>query len=279
MNAEPLRTALSKIAPLEHWDSSWVSYGPNICWELFRPKPKQLSQLWSVIREFEGHTRWQGVDGCLRAGVGLAAPPLGLGVSGFPLFAAPVRSPVNDAQATEDLTALAAKIEKQLGLLDVPVKAFSDALMTREGLRQSYGPFEDFVDCGQRNVYLIVNPAGPEVYKTTAQDIMLHFEPKDDEMLAICGDIVGLDLTKRDFYRMTEEEGKRVGNSFPLFCRITDYYCGTYVTPQEAPALYEESVALERIAVTPKAIRGVDKLMRIANWAVVKHCGVFFDDL
>jgi hypothetical protein len=279
MNAEPLRITLSKIAPLEQWDSSWTSFGPNVCWRHFRPRPQQLRELWRVIREFEGRARWHGVDNCLRAGIGVAMMPL---LPGFPSLSfqpIPARSPISEVQADEDLAALAIEIEKQLGLSDVAPMHFSDSLLTKEGLRKSHGPFEDFVDSGQRNVFLIFDPRDSEVFAATEADIMLHFEPTDDESTAICGDIVGADLTKRDFQSMTEQEAEGILRSFPFFWKVVDYHMGGYFNPEEVRNLHEECLALEQITSTPKAMRGIDKLKRIANWAFVKRYGVFFEPL
>ena len=196
-----------------------------------------------------------------------------------PLRAASARPQINATQAGEDLTALAIEIEKQLSLLNVATMAFSDSLLTKEGLRKSHGPFEHFVDRGQRNVYLIVHPEDSEVFAATKADIMLHFEPMDHESTAICGDIVGANLTKRDFHSMTEDEAVKIQNSFPLFWRVSEYHEGSYLNPQEAHALREECVLLDQLITTPMAIRGLDKLMRIANWATAKHYGVLFEDL
>lgn len=196
----------------------------------------------------------------------------------FPRFQpAPARSPISETQADGDLAALAIEIEQQLDLFDVAPMPFSDSLLTKEGLRESHGPFEDFVDGGQRNVFLIVHPKDSEVFSATKEDIMLHFEPMDDESTAICVDIIGADLTQRDFPTITEEEAERIQSSFPFFWKFVDYYDGGYFTPGEARSLHEECLALEQIIFTPKALRGVDKLTRIANWAAVKHYGIFLD--
>jgi hypothetical protein len=279
MNAEPLKIALSKIAPLEQWDSSWASFGPNVCWRHFRPKPQQLSKLWHVIRKFEGHAQWHFVDNCLRAGVGVAMVPLLSGLPTLPLLAAPGRPRISEAQADEDSAALAIEIEKQLDLSDVAPMPFSDSLLTKEGLRKSHGPFEDFVDKGQRNVYLVVHPEESEVFAATKADIMLHFEPMDHEITAIFGDIVGANLIQRDFHSMTEEEAAKIRDSFPFFWRASDYHMGSYFNSEEARILQQECLALEQVISTPKALRGIDKLMRIANWATAKHYGVLFEDL
>lgn len=230
-----------------------------------------------MVREFEGHARWHFVDDCLRAGVGVARMPLLPGFPSLPLQSAPVKPPIIEAQADEDLAALAIEIEKQLGLSDIAPMPFSDSLLTKDGLRKSHGPFEDFVDGGQRNVYLIVHPQSSEVFAATKADIMLHFEPMDHEMAAICGDIVEADLSPRDFHNITEEKAERIRLSFPLFWKIADYYKGGYFNPEEALILHQECLALEQMISSPKSLRGIDKLIRIANWAVARNYGVLLD--
>lgn len=269
---------MSKIAPLERWDVSWSLRGPNVCWHLFRPSPKQVRELWSVISGFKGHTQWHGVDNCLVAFSGqefLALPT----ATAFrtPLHITPLTAQVTEEEANSDLEQLAIEIEKQLALRDVAPTSFSDWLLTKEGLRQSHGPFEDFLEGGQRLAYLIVDPKSSEVFTPTEADIRLHFEPMDDEITAICGDIVGADLTRRKFQTMTNEEAERIQVSYPFFWEVADYYDGAYLSPHEARALYEECLALEQMVSSPKSLRGMDKLKRIANWAVVKNYGVFLD--
>jgi hypothetical protein len=277
-NPEPLKTTLSKIAPLEQWDLSWSSAGPKVCWQLFRPSPQHVRELWSAIQGFEGHTQWHGVDHCLVpfSGRALLAPSMAAAFT-TPLHETPLSAQVNEEEVSSDLEQLAIQIEKQLGLRDVSPMPFSDWLLTKEGLRQSRGPFEDFLDGGQRLAYLIVDPKSLEVCTATEADIGLHFEPMCDEITAICGDLVGADLTRREFQSMTNEEVERIQGSYPCFWKVADYYEEAYLNPHMAHALYEECLALEQMVSSPKGMRGMDKLKRIANWAVVKHYGVLLD--
>src|SRR5579859_4758784 len=276
MNSEPLRIALSKIAPLEQWDVSNSESESTVCWKLFRPDPEKLGQLGDILSSFEQNHHWYQINGCLKMGIGRAVPP-GLVVSSV---AAPAAVSVpSQADPNVDLPKLAAEIEQQLGLQNVEPKHFSEALLTKEGLRQSHGPFEDFQDGGLRNVYLIVNPGPEEVFRATDTDILLHFEPKEDEMLSIFGDLLGTDLSLRKFHAMTEAEADRLQKGFPGLWTIADYNMGAYITPRQAELLEQECQKISRIVFSPKAIRGIDKLVRIAHWASVKHYGVFFDEL
>jgi hypothetical protein len=274
ISAEPLKIALSKIAPLEEWDASWSEFGPRVCWRLFRPSPQQLDSLLQIISDFRGRRQWHVVDNCLAAGVGVTGFPRK--VAGAVSTTPAVAMRVSEADASSDFAALASEIEKRLNLLDVAPKFFSEALLTREGLRKSRGPFEDFEDGGQRTAYLIVEPRASEVFEPTKADIMLHFEPGYKEVPAIFADIIGDDLTRGSGRALTNAEADKIRTEFPILWKISDYYEDAYLSPQEAAALSEECVALDKIVSSPKGFRGVDKLSRIARWASEKHYGVLF---
>jgi hypothetical protein len=276
INSEPLKVALSKIAPLEQWEVSQSRTGPRFCWTLFRAKPEQLEELWRTIGSFRGQTQWHLVDNCLEPGVGLLRAPGQHLLS--PSTAPPPATQMNKADINRDLAALGNEIEMRLDLQRAKPMPFSEEQLTKEGLRKSRGPFEDFADGGQRTVYLIVKPTS-ELFEATKSDIRLHFEPQDDEMTAIFVDIVGADLTKRDFPALTAAEAEKVEKAFPVLWKIRDYYDGAYLTAEEAQALSRECNALDRIVSSPRALRGLDKLIRIANWASTKHYGVFFAPL
>jgi hypothetical protein len=273
MNAEPLRIVLSKIAPLEQWNAAWSDRGPRICWKLFRPNPQQADSVMQVIGGFHGHGRWYLVGNCLQAVMGEIALGMPRG-SNFPSIPSAAR--ISEADAASDLTALANELEKRLDLVNAQPMALSATLLTKEGLQKSRGPYEDFSEGGPRFVYLITDPR-PEVLETKKTDIMLHFEPMEDEMRAIFGDIVGADLTRREFESLTESEVEKISREFPILWKISQYEMGAYLTPQEAEAFLRECVALDKIVVSPKAVRGLDKAYRIANWASKKQYGVFFD--
>lgn len=92
-------------------------------------------------------------------------------------------------------------------------------------------------------------------------------------MTAIFGDIVGADLTQRQGKTLTESRG------FPVLWKISDYEGGAYLSPQEVSILLKECAALDTVVVSSKALRGLDKVYRIANWASERRYGVFFDAL
>src|SRR5262249_31693630 len=156
MNAEPLRIALSKIAPLEQWNASGSDRGPRICWRLFRPNPQQAASLMQIISSFHGHSQWYLVGDCLepaRAGMFVLARPRGSG-----LASTPPATRISEADAVSDLATLANEIEKRLDLVSAQPMSSSTALLRKEGLKRSRGPFEDFEDGGVRIAYLIPDP-------------------------------------------------------------------------------------------------------------------------
>lgn len=233
--------------------------------------------MFQIIGNFHGHGQWHFVDNCLEVGAGLTAFP---GEFATPSSIAPVGiTPLSEADATSDLSALANEIEERLDLRAVEPKSFSEALLTREGLRKSWGAFEDFEDGGQRIAYLIVQPEAwgstqPTSAEITKADIMLHFEPHLGEMTAILGDIVGSYLTLRNGGTLTEEEAEKIERHFPVFWKISEYYEDAYLSPQEAELLVQECMALDKVVSSAESLRGVDKLTRIARWASTSRYGV-----
>jgi hypothetical protein len=217
------------------------------------------------------------VGNCLEAaGVGVrlvfAGPGVGLPSTG-------PATQISEPDAVSDLAALANELEKRLDLVSAQPMSFSTALLTKEGLQKSRGTFEDFEDAGPRIAYLVTDPGPSNVFEAKQTDIRLHFEPMEDEMTAIFGDIVGVDLTRREFETLTESEVEKISREFPVLWKISEYHMGAYLSPQEAGILFQECMALDKIVVSPKALRGMDKVYRIANWASKRHYGVLFDAL
>jgi hypothetical protein len=277
MNAEPLRITLSKIAPLEEWNAEWSKSGPRVCWRLFRPSPEQLGELGRIISSFQKHSGWYLADNCLAVAVDKAFLAFPTTRSHSTVEApSPPRAQLSQEQASDDLFRLAGLIEDRLGLKSSEPKLFSRDLLKREGLRRSRAPFEDFQDGGQRVIYLIVEPKASGIFEPTAADLMLHFEPSADEITAIFNEIIGADLTLGHGRALTDLEAERIKTGFPVLWKISDYYEDAYLAPHEADLLLEECVALDKVVSSSRALRGLDKLSRIAYWASSKRYGVLF---
>jgi hypothetical protein len=201
-------------------------------------------------------------------------PPLGMNSSPSPPSDNP--STLSREELLADLAKLADEIEFQLRLAKVEPMPFSDALVTREGLLQSRGPFQDFEDGGQLTVFIHVDPSGKEANRPTKEDIHLHFAPVGEEITAMFAEILKTDPLLLRGRALTDSERGRIQESFPVLWKIADVYEDSYLSPQQAQALHDECLALDSTAHSPKALRGLDKLMRIGYWASTKHYGVLF---
>lgn len=279
VNAEPLRITLSKIAPLEHWEVQWFQPGVRVCWRLFRPNPERLGELLRITSSFHGITQWHMVDDCLTPGMGVTSIAPKIEPQMTAKLLSPQSAPVlqlNAANVSDDLSELANQIEARLHLENVAPKPFSKELLSKDGLRGSQAQFEDFAEGGQRITYLITEPGSSEVFEPVKHDKMLHFGPFDNEITAIFNEILAVDLTLGHGRALTPSEQEKIMMVYPVLWKISDYYEDAYLSRQEAELLYRECQALDKEVSSPQAIRGLDKLIRIAHWASEKGYGVLF---
>ena len=238
------------------------------------------TNFYRAIENFRGKAQWGYIDDCLQglSGVGFLTevlPPLAAR-SQPPQVPTTRLSNLTREESVRDLEKLADYIEEQLGLENVQPRSFSPAMLTREGLAASHAEFEDFDDGGERTVYLIVRPGNVPTYDPQDTDIFLHFTPFDDEMSAVLPAILGIDPALLVNRALTDGEVEKIKKEFPVFWEISDYYEDAYLSPDEAAELYRECQLLDKKEMPPAALRGLDKLMRIAHWATAKHYGVFF---
>src|SRR5262249_15833492 len=146
-------------------------------------------------------------------------------------------------------------------LVGVEPMPFSESLLTREGLRQLRGPFQDFDERGQLAVFLIVHPGAEERFEPQKEDVLLHFAPLDGEFVAIFDEILGTELRRLRNRALTDAEKRQIQSRFPVFWKISDYYQDSYLSPAEAKLLYQECLTLSDNASSPDALRGLDKLL------------------
>jgi len=273
---ERLKLVLSKIAPLESWTISWSDSGPKICWTLFRPNPELSYPLVHIVHEFQGHTKWVLMAGdCLQPVYGRTFVSMPR-YAGAPTVAAAIASTLSEDDAESDLTALANMIETKLDLRDTQPHAFSEWLLTKDGLATTPDTFQDFDDRGELAVFLITDPLRDKVYDPSPEDIPLHFAPNDYELTAILEEIIGEDLRTSHGRPLTEAEKERIKAAFPILWEISDYYEDSYLSPQQAEVLYNECTGLNDSVRSTDALRGLDKLIRISRWASKEQYGVLF---
>jgi hypothetical protein len=228
-----------------------------------------------VIDGFRGNLKWINA-GCLEPQGNRNYFPSDRTVIPTAPLLVPRPSP-NPEKAWEDVAALSDQIERQLHLVSKPPQPFSQALLTWEGLRQSRGPYQDFWEGGQLTVYLVVRPTAEGTISPQKEDLLLHFGPINNEITAIFNEILDTDLTLGHGRALTSEEIEQVKKRFPIFWEMSDFDSNSYLSPDDARVLHDECETLHNIVSSPKALRGVEKLMRIGYWASAKRYGVFFE--
>jgi hypothetical protein len=267
-----LKTTLSKLYPIEHWAASATPdlrnpFAPRFCWKFFRPDPDMLVRLGEVIRSYRGAVNWAfaAPEGntplCLVAakpGSGQYAgyPPLNpLGGPLTKMEVEPMATQDLIARALADIPNLCSHLERHLKLEDMPAKSFDPGLLAPPTAPSLETAPIDFVERGM-HVAWIVRPdttAGPGARR------MLHFSVTDDEWRRIRAEMLnissGLSATPR-----TESE------VFPLLSRIEEFE-SVYFRRSEVGSLRDECLRARASTSDSLAIRGLDKLVLICNWA------------
>jgi hypothetical protein len=269
-----LRSTLSKLYPIEHWAASTtpdstLPFVPRFCWEFFRPAPDTLRRLGDALRSYNGSISWvlgppsaEGV--CL---VAAKAKNSNLFV-GYPPVdnAQSLRSAEQLAPATEnfvnealtDIPNLCFHLEKQLKLDSLAPKPFEPALIAPNDPPSPEATL-DFVERGVHVTWIIVQSGSTDNPKTASDRHMLHFSVRDNEWDRIRAAIAA--NSSSGSVATKPEAGQ-----FPLLSRIEESE-SAYFTEGEAEPLRLECLRVRRGTSDPLAIRGLDKLILICNWA------------
>jgi len=295
---------VSKIAPLEWWSFAASSSDlrredftsdyqyeqaradtsfPRFCFSLFRPKLEVMSLLRAAVHGYKGDVIWAMDDGYI-----VALP----GTPGEPHFRAAMTAeeherlrekyrelarnpPKADAEfirrALVDAVKLAAYIEERLGLAGKPSLDFDPQWLTREGLAASRGQFEDYWEPGSWTVFLARKPQQyvGKLEPTSSQDRPLDFGIAAYEMDAL------FDELSPGWEAFQGEEGPVIP-AYPLLSRLSDMTADALYERNEVDALLDECVRTQARVKTPYAIRGLDNLVRIAQWAQKLKVGIYF---
>jgi hypothetical protein len=289
---------ISKVAPLESWtfaasladvkrknyssDSDYRSdrrntwQFPRFCFHMFRPRVKDWAALREAIDQYEGSVVWVMFGDCITA------------MASKPTFIAPILSdegmkkledairnpPKADSEfvkkAMADIPSFCGYLEKTLGLEEkIPVD-FDPQWLTRKGLAQSRGEFEEFVEPGDWPVFLARDP---NVYAKTGKQTS-----QADRTLSI-----GIGMSEQGV--LFKELGARWGSGrerqpilpdYRLLSRLDDITSSAIYAPDEISSLLAEYSRAEQVVREPQSIRGLDKLIRIAKWAQQLQLGIYF---
>lgn len=298
---------LSKIAPLEWWNfaafpadvkreyypddesfklaqqNTWTF--PRFCFSLFRPTPEAVVPLYKVIDEYRGGVVWAMMDGCISAFPAkpgfytIPRNPDGSAMDQKQMLAMMEKArearpdPAFVAKAMEDAPQFCAWLEKRLGLEQKAPQQFDPQWLTRDGLANSRGPYEEFFEPGSWSVVLSAHP--DQIVTNNGQDA------EGDRPLSMGISMRENDALFKDLGADWEKYQAHGGTGpilprYPLISRFGDIADDTVYRPEEIDALMAEYLRAETEVKDPGAIRGLDVLIRIARLAQRMKMGIYF---
>ncbi len=273
-----LKTTLSKLYPIERWAASTTAnakqpFAPRFCWEFFRADPEVLARLGQAFRDYKGTVSWvfgppSGSAICVVAVKDgqqfVGYPPLGRSdasavINGTERESLSTREFID--QAIADVPNLCSHLERVLELGNLPSKSFDSRLIA-----PSDPPFldsapSDFVERGMHVAWIVhrTSTDGQRGETVSGTRRMLHFSVTNNEWRTIHTDV--LDKTP-----VADGISHPDTRSFPLLSRISEYE-SVYFRNVEVVALREECLRARSSTSTPLAIRGLDKILLLCNWA------------
>jgi len=289
----------SKVAPFEWWsygDSASdlqlddfpdtgryksahneASRSPVFSFSFFRPKPGTYVKLLNLLESYRGVAYWSKVDANISA---YKRKSRFRGI--IAITSEEVRQQLEKEDAelltpdpafmqrcVEDIPALCAHIEKQLGLEDVAPTEFSEEWLTAEGLARCRGEFEDFYDRGTHVPYLARDPDryAKDFKPTSEADLQLHINVS----------LPSVQIETPAGPTTSEERPATGVSECPLLLGFPmPWDDGTYPSEQ-IPALLAELRHVQNYAKDPKLLRSLDNFIRVANWASRLKLGIYLE--
>jgi hypothetical protein len=256
---------------------------PRFCFFMFRPSGETYVGLLRAVEQYQGEVTWLVRDSCIGASASKGGFPrryfhvatgeeIAKRGEGF-AFDPPKSDPALVKKAVTDIPALCTYLEQRLALTDkIPID-FDSAWLTRQGLAQSRGEFEDFFEPGTWDVYLALKP---KIYAklfqpTSTADRPLGFGVDLSEQEALF-DELGAQSNNRNVQR----KEKTTLREYPLLSRLVDIASDAIYQPKEVHSLLAEYLRAQQVVTKQKSIRGLDKLIRIAKWAEKLKVGIYF---
>ncbi len=290
---------ISKLGPLEWWSfaassaevrredypSEWgyelakqnTWEFPRFCFSLFRPNPQVFSSLLETVGQYKGDVVWVMHDNCI------GAMPFHLTFYAPGTYSAEAtknaiqKPPVADSdfvtRALADIPRFCTYLETALGLKEKIPYEFDPQWLTREGLAASRGEFEEFLEAGSWSVILTRDPGkyGRTFQPTSPEDRSLSFGIGMLEHDALFREL-GADWDK---FQQNGSTGPILPD-YPLLSRLDDITDDAVYERGEVDALLAEYLSAQSAIQDPRALRGVDKLIRIARWAQKLGVGIYF---
>jgi hypothetical protein len=299
--------AVSKLAPLEWWsyeesisdvkrenyrsDSSYELARqntwefPRFCFQMFRPSEASIRALLSAVGDYEGPVAWVMHDDCIAAwknkptsqGLVMLPPDKAMSPEEIERHNQSLRQPPASAfveKAVADIPAFCSYLEKRLALTEQAPQQFDPRWLTAEGLAQSKGDYEDFVEPGTWSVFLARDPdTYAKTFKPTSQvdrSVGLSFGMfQGDELFSQLG-------VKWKGVSGEDMDVACVIPGFPMLSRLCDVVQDATYQPDEVAQFLSEIHRAQRIAKGRRSIRALDNLVRIARWAEKLNVGIYF---
>lgn len=288
---------ISKIAPLEWWsfleskadlkrrdypsDGSFPLFKQNT-WEfprfyfsLFRPSIESYTALQRAVDGYEGAVVWVFHDQCIGAwrAKWTAYPPMSPTELAGKLDEAarnpPQADPAFVRKAAADIPVFCGYLEQCLGLQERMSTDFDPRWLTREGLAQSRGEFEEFFEPGSWTVFLARDPSR---YSRTHQPTSTA-----DRRLSMGITMYQCDELFKELGGKWNTAGELlILPDFPLLSRFPDIASDAVYQPHEVGPLLEELLRAHHAVRKAQPIRGVDNLIRIVRWAEKLKVGIYF---
>jgi len=250
---------------------------------MFRPSEEIFTELLKAVKDYDGAVVWVIDDDCI--GAWKAKPNL----TGTVRLTTPVsdekirkhnealRQPPDPEfieKAVADIPVFCTYLEMRLGLKDREPQQFDPRWLTAEGLAQSKGEFEDFLeaDSGSWSVFLARNPVpyGKTSKPTSTDDrgvsIGLGWSQQQDLFRELGANWDGTEAT----------EETPIIPGFPLLSRLSDVTSDAIYEPEEVAGFLEELHRAQQVVKEPRSIRGLDNLIRIARRASRLNVGIHF---
>ena len=297
---------IGKLAPLEWWSyqesisdvkreeyrSDW-SYQlarqntwefPRFCFSMFRPSEKSLHALLNAVKDYEGAVAWVMHDDCIAAwkakptsyGMVILPPDSAMSAEEIEKHNQSLRQPPDPAfieKAVADIPVFCSYVEKRLGLTERDPQQFDPHWLTADGLAQSKGEFEDFLEPGTWSIFLARDP---DTYAKTFKPT----SPVDRNL----GMSVGMFQNDELFTELGAELNSNSGGTdkgpivpgFPLLSRLSDITSDATYQPDEVAQLLTELLRAQQIAKASGSIRALDNFIRVARWAAKLNVGIYF---
>jgi hypothetical protein len=172
-------------------------------------------------------------------------------------------------KAVADIPVFCAYLEQRLGLQERMPTDFDPRWLTREGLAQSRGEFDEYFEPGSWTVFLARDPSS---YLETHQPTS-----PEDRRLSIGIGMFGSDELFKELGGKWNKDGQRlILPDFPTLSRFPDIASDAVYQPGEVGPLLQELLRAQHTVRKSQSIRGADNLIRIARWAERLKFGIYF---